>query len=129
MVRQRKLASCPSCDQLHTPRNTILRGVLYVGLCLCLLLAACCCCCCLTANLLLQWRLQVALFVVSVAIYGRAFTADFVWDDRAAVLGNADLRPGAPWSDLLVHDFWGQNITQECVPACGSSCTQTSPRA
>ena len=34
----------------------------------------------------------------------------FVWDDRAAVLMNSDVRPGTPLSHLLVHDFWGQPI-------------------
>ena len=34
----------------------------------------------------------------------------FVWDDRAAVLMNSDVRPETPLSHLLVHDFWGQPI-------------------
>jgi hypothetical protein len=71
--------------------------------------------CCCVSPVYAQWRVQAALFVLSVAIYGRAFHADFVWDDRAAVLGNTDLRPESPWSTLLEHDFWGQNITQEYV--------------
>jgi hypothetical protein len=40
---------------------------------------------------------------------------EFVWDDRAAVVWSKDIRPETPWSDLLVHDFWGQNISLEYV--------------
>ena len=60
-----------------------------------------------------QWVAHIALFAVTVAVYSSTFGAEFVWDDRAAVVGNMDLRPESPWSDLLQHDFWGQNITLE----------------
>ena len=33
-----------------------------------------------------------------------------MWDDRAAVLMNSDVRPETPLSLLLAHDFWGQPI-------------------
>ncbi len=55
----------------------------------------------------------VGVAAFAVALFASTFRAEFVWDDRAAVLTNADLRPTSPWSDLLKHDFWGQNITDE----------------
>ena len=33
-----------------------------------------------------------------------------VWDDRAAVMMNKDVRAEAPLADLFVHDFWGTHI-------------------
>lgn len=41
-------------------------------------------------------------------IYGPLFERSaFVYDDRSAILSNPDVRPSAPWADLLRHDFWG----------------------
>ena len=31
----------------------------------------------------------------------------FLYDDRALVVENQDLRPSTPWRDLVFHDFWG----------------------
>lgn len=33
------------------------------------------------------------------------------WCHRAAIMTNRDVHGVTPLSDLLVHDFWGQNIT------------------
>ena len=33
------------------------------------------------------------------------------YDFRAAILTNQDVHGSRPLSDLLVHDFWGQDIT------------------
>jgi hypothetical protein len=64
-----------------------------------------------------QWVAHVALFAITVATFASTFRAEFVWDDRAAVVGNMNLRPESSWWTLLEHDFWGQNITLECVLA------------
>ena len=63
-------------------------------------------------------RLQLLLIALGctalgIACYWNTLDAKFVWDDRAAVLWNADLRNSTPWSTLLHHDFWGQDITVE----------------
>lgn len=57
---------------------------------------------------------------VAILQYVSTMDAEFVWDDRAAVKSNADLRPDSPWSDLLKHDFWGQDITMKCVCCFGA---------
>eukprot|EP01038_Epipyxis_sp_PR26KG_P008513 gene8513-11508_t len=52
------------------------------------------------------------IFTVSIIIYVNSLFGEFVWDDRAAVVYNPDVSTSI-WSyDLLMHDFWGQNITQ-----------------
>jgi len=37
--------------------------------------------------------------------------ADFTFDDLFAVQGNQDLHPNHPWTDILIHDFWGQTLS------------------
>lgn len=34
---------------------------------------------------------------------------EFVWDDRAAVLGNPDVQPSSPVLGVFQHDFWGHH--------------------
>ncbi len=33
-----------------------------------------------------------------------------LYDDRALVIKNQDLRPSTPWTALLFHDFWGTSL-------------------
>ena len=35
----------------------------------------------------------------------------YVWDDRAAIVSNADVHGTTSLLELLQHDFWGQDIT------------------
>ena len=35
----------------------------------------------------------------------------YVWDDRAAIVNNADVHGTTSLLELLQHDFWGQDIT------------------
>ncbi len=50
------------------------------------------------------------LFMFSMLLYHNTLEGDFVYDDRGAILNNLDIRPNAPFSNLLVHDFWGAPI-------------------
>lgn len=52
---------------------------------------------------------------ISIAVYADTLNAGFVWDDRAAVMGNADVRGETPWGALLSHDFWGQQLNLSYV--------------
>ena len=47
---------------------------------------------------------------LSVALHANTLEGGFVWDDRAAVVQNRDVRPSTPLRELLRHDFWGQPI-------------------
>ena len=49
--------------------------------------------------------------MAAALLFSNTLSAEFVWDDRAAILGNKDLLPSTPWGALWQHDFWGQNIT------------------
>ena len=35
----------------------------------------------------------------------------FLYDDRALVTENEDLRPASTWAQLLVHDYWGTPLS------------------
>ncbi|KAG1688503.1 hypothetical protein DVH05_003594 [Phytophthora capsici] len=56
-------------------------------------------------------RESCALLVFSVALLTawNANTNGFVWDDRSAVLNNADTQSSSLW-DVFSHDFWGTDI-------------------
>jgi hypothetical protein len=43
-------------------------------------------------------------------LYINTLQGGYVWDDRAAIIANKDVQGLTPWSDLLKHDFWGQDI-------------------
>jgi hypothetical protein len=45
------------------------------------------------------------------AIFANTLGGELVWDDRAAVLLNADVLPESPLSNLLFNDFWGQSMS------------------
>ena len=49
--------------------------------------------------------------MIAFTLYVNTFTAGYVWDDRAAVVGNSDVVGGDSIMSLFLHDFWGQDIT------------------
>ena len=50
--------------------------------------------------------------LLAFCTYINTATCGFVWDDRAAILNNIDIRTDESYvTDLLYHDFWGNNIT------------------
>ena len=58
-----------------------------------------------------RYVLLAAVTLLACAVYSNAVSCEFVFDDEAAVVKNPDVNPAAPLSDLLRHDFWGQDIT------------------
>ena len=48
---------------------------------------------------------------LSVLLYLNSLAGELVFDDRAAIVENKDLRPSSPWTNLLWHDFWGDELT------------------
>ncbi|KAF0697728.1 Aste57867_11614 [Aphanomyces stellatus] len=54
-----------------------------------------------------------AVACVALATFANSLAAGFVWDDRAAILTNLDIRTDGPFSawDLFRHDFWGTLLT------------------
>jgi len=56
-----------------------------------------------------------SLLVLLVAVcYHNTLPCGFVFDDRAAVVENKDLRPETPVSNLIWNDFWGTPMHQVC---------------
>lgn len=52
------------------------------------------------------------LLTFSFILYGNTLWGGFVWDDRAAIIGNKDVRGESTiYSIIFEHDFWGQDIT------------------
>ena len=49
----------------------------------------------------------VVCAVVGLLLYLNSLNCGLVFDDTAAVVINDDIRPTAPWADLLWNDFWG----------------------
>jgi Flp pilus assembly protein TadD len=49
--------------------------------------------------------------VLAAVTYANSVQCGFAFDDAAAVVKNPDVDPASPVSLLLVHDFWGQDIT------------------
>lgn len=47
--------------------------------------------------------------MVGILTFSNSLINEFVWDDRAAVIGNPDVVDSSIWQ-LLEHDFWGQPI-------------------
>ena len=55
------------------------------------------------------------MLVLLVAVcYHNSLPCDFVFDDRAAVLENKDLRPETPITNLFWNDFWGTPMHKVC---------------
>ncbi len=60
-----------------------------------------------------SWSVHLAAAACSVLaalLYVNTLKAGLVFDDQAAILANKDLLPSSPWSNLLFHDFWGDDI-------------------
>ncbi|KAJ1419883.1 hypothetical protein B484DRAFT_453258 [Ochromonadaceae sp. CCMP2298] len=53
------------------------------------------------------------LAITAALLYANSLFGAFIWDDRAAVVKNRDVLGDTPLSDLLLHDFWGTDITRE----------------
>ncbi len=49
--------------------------------------------------------------ILASCLYCNTVPSGFVWDDRAAIIGNADVHGTQPLSELFQHDFWGQDMT------------------
>ena len=53
---------------------------------------------------------SVLAATVAFLVYVNTLDCGLVFDDEPAIKWNNDLRPNAPWSNLLVHDFWGTSM-------------------
>ena len=53
----------------------------------------------------------LVLSVLTLLLYCNTFSSGYVWDDRAAIVGNKDVHGKTPLSSIFWHDFWGQDIT------------------
>jgi protein O-mannosyl-transferase len=53
---------------------------------------------------------ELFLFFSSCMLYANTLRGAYVWDDRAAILGNGDVTQTNNLSSLFIHDFWGQNL-------------------
>ena len=59
----------------------------------------------------LTWMLPAVLSAaLAIWLHLNTLNNEIVWDDRAAVLNNMDLRPETPVLSLLKNDFWGQKM-------------------
>ena len=52
----------------------------------------------------------ISCSLLATLLYLNALDCGFVFDDNAAILTNRDVLPTSPWSNLLYHDFWGDDI-------------------
>lgn len=55
----------------------------------------------------------VHLFVIFCSVfvaYHPALDADLVFDDQAAIVQNADIRPETNWLNLFKNDYWGTKL-------------------
>ena len=48
--------------------------------------------------------------VIAVLVYINTMDCGLCFDDEKAIKDNSDLRPNAPWRNLLKNDFWGNPI-------------------
>lgn len=63
-----------------------------------------------------MWALHLASItcgIVAVFLYLNTLNGEMVFDDRAAIVENNDLRPTSQWSNLLWHDFWGDELSHK----------------
>ncbi|KAF2881522.1 hypothetical protein ILUMI_24656 [Ignelater luminosus] len=56
-------------------------------------------------------HVSLACCLLAFLLYYNTLDADFVYDDRRAILTNPDLLPSTPWTRLLEDDFWGTPLT------------------
>lgn len=54
---------------------------------------------------------RVLCGVVAIVLYLNTLSGELVFDDRAAIVENKDVLPSSPWSNLLWHDFWGDDLS------------------
>ncbi|XP_067670556.1 protein O-mannosyl-transferase TMTC4-like [Haliotis asinina] len=53
---------------------------------------------------------SVLVFCLAVLCFVNSYDGDFVLDDYVAVLSNKDLLPETPFTNVFVHDFWGNKL-------------------
>lgn len=51
------------------------------------------------------------IVVLSCLLYSNTIPSGYVWDDRAAIIGNDDVHGTNSIKNLFLHDFWGQNMS------------------
>ncbi|KAB0799708.1 hypothetical protein PPYR_07588 [Photinus pyralis] len=56
-------------------------------------------------------HVSLACCLLAFLLYYTTLDADFVYDDRRAILTNPDLLPTTPWIRLFENDFWGTPLT------------------
>ena len=62
----------------------------------------------------LKFGVAAALvFFISVLCFCVSYDGDFVFDDSEAILGNKDLLPETPLSNLFINDFWGNKLASK----------------
>ena len=60
---------------------------------------------------LLRWLVLPSLCGwLAASTFWETHRAGFVWDDRAAILKNADVVGDGPLANLWTNDFWGEPI-------------------
>ena len=70
--------------------------------------------------------LSLAVAAVAVLCYANSLGGAFVFDDQAAVVDNADVNSAlTPWTALLVHDYWGQDILCGCLQSTHTALAQS----
>lgn len=58
------------------------------------------------------WPARALLCCAVLAVYAPTLSADFAFDDNFAVLLNPGVtKPGVPFRELLLQDFWGTLIS------------------
>ena len=53
---------------------------------------------------------SLLVFALAVCPYINIFWGEFTFDDLFAVVQNGDIKTTSPISNILIHDFWGQNL-------------------
>ncbi|ESO96053.1 hypothetical protein LOTGIDRAFT_116110 [Lottia gigantea] len=51
--------------------------------------------------------------MLSILCFFNSYDGEFVFDDSEAILGNNDLLPTTPLSDVFEHDFWGRKLASK----------------
>jgi hypothetical protein len=70
--------------------------------------------------------ISLVVAAVSVLCYVNSLDNSFVHDDHYAVVDNADVNSAlTPWTALLVHDYWGQDILCGCLQSTHTALAQS----